>query len=248
MEKENELISLKSFYKKYTIAQSSNWYHWIANSMYRYWWKRAEEADEDVEEDVVLPTLQSIVKAILVDHYTKKEGRGDIMTLSQFKAQYAHGFYNNMELTDGDIHLILKYLHSQHNVAIADHIQGYSGSYYMIIKFPQTENAIQVDTTITEHDKAIISIRTTCHALSLQVSELQKKAEKLSKEAIIEKNNGHIPKALYCLKRKKSLQDILEKRLKSMETMDTILLKIESSKDDIQVIIYYLWGGGECRG
>lgn len=62
---------------------------------------------------------------------------------------------------------------------------------------------------------------------------------RLSKEAVVEKSSGHIPKALYCLKRKKSLQEVLEKRLKSMETMETILLKIESSKDDLQVNKYY---------
>lgn len=37
------------------------------------------------------------------------------------------------------------------------------------------------------------------------------------------------------MKRKKNLQEILEKRLKSMETMDTVLIKIESSQDDLQV-------------
>lgn len=58
---------------------------------------------------------------------------------------------------------------------------------------------------------------------------------RLGKQAIEEKKNGRTAKALYCLKRKKSLQEILEKRLQSMETMDTVLMKIESSQDDLQV-------------
>jgi len=49
-----------------------------------------------------------------------------------------------------------------------------------------------------------------------------------------EKKRGHTAKAMYCMKRKKSLEEILEKRLKSMETMDTVLMKIESSQDDLQ--------------
>lgn len=58
---------------------------------------------------------------------------------------------------------------------------------------------------------------------------------RLGRQALDEKKCGHTAKALYCMKRKKSLQDILEKRLKSMETMDTVLIKIESSQDDLQV-------------
>lgn len=59
---------------------------------------------------------------------------------------------------------------------------------------------------------------------------------RLAKEAVDENKRGHISKALYCLKRKKNLQEVLERRLKSMETMDTVLLKIESSQDDLQVV------------
>lgn len=58
---------------------------------------------------------------------------------------------------------------------------------------------------------------------------------RLGRQALDEKKRGHTAKALYCMKRKKSLQEILEKRLKSMETMDTVLMKIESSQDDLQV-------------
>lgn len=59
---------------------------------------------------------------------------------------------------------------------------------------------------------------------------------RLGKQALEEKKKGHTAKALYCIKRKKSLQEILEKRLRSMETMDTVLMKIESSQDDLQVM------------
>lgn len=57
----------------------------------------------------------------------------------------------------------------------------------------------------------------------------------MHRQSLEEKRLGHTAKALYCLKRKKNLQQILESRLKSMETMDNILLKIQTSKDDLQV-------------
>jgi hypothetical protein len=54
-------------------------------------------------------------------------------------------------------------------------------------------------------------------------------------EAVLEKKKGHQAKALYCLKRKKTLDGLVEKRLKSVETIETVLIKVESSHDDIQV-------------
>jgi hypothetical protein len=58
---------------------------------------------------------------------------------------------------------------------------------------------------------------------------------RLQKQSLEEKKKGHTSKALYCLKRRKNLLEILDRRLKSMETMDTVLMKIETSQDDLQV-------------
>lgn len=168
MEKEQELLSIQEFHTKY--APSTSWYDWIKGTIYTYW-NQQQDHDTELTIDIVIPTLKSIVKAILKDHYDNH--LDDIMTLTQFKSRYAYQFFNDIELTDGDVQFILQYLHSQHGVALANHIQGYSMN-YMMIKFPQTENAIAV---ITQHDKAVISIRTTCHALSVQVDELQKRSE-----------------------------------------------------------------------
>jgi hypothetical protein len=60
----------------------------------------------------------------------------------------------------------------------------------------------------------------------------------LEQQSRQEKSKGRIPKALYCLKKKKTLQGILQKRLHSLETMDTILMKMEASQDDKQVKIF----------
>ncbi|KAI9480279.1 MAG: Snf7-domain-containing protein [Benjaminiella poitrasii] len=191
----------------------------------------------------VTPTVKTIAEAIVRHHLSHEYNNRHIMTLSQFKQAYAHHFVNEIDLTDADLSLILRYLHSQHGIAFADHVKGY-GTNYMIIKFPEREGQ---RATITRHDEAVINIRTTCYALSVQVDELQKKSEELAKEALLEKKKGHTAKALYCLKRKKNLHEILERRLKSMETMDTILMKIESSQDDIQVIQAFNMGASALK-
>lgn len=41
--------------------------------------------------------------------------------------------------------------------------------------------------------------------------------------------------ALYAHKRKKHIMEILDRRLRSLETMEMMLLKIETSQNDLQV-------------
>ncbi|KAI8886930.1 hypothetical protein K501DRAFT_176641 [Backusella circina FSU 941] len=170
-------------------------------------------------------------------------GSDTCMTLNEFKEKYARHFINQLEMTETDVMWLLKYLQSQHGVAIANDVRGYATT-YMLIKLPQrnTETAI-----ITKHDEAVLSIRTTSHALSVQVDELQKKSEELEQQSREEKSKGRIPKALYCLKKKRTLQDILQKRLHSMETMDTILMKMEASQDDKQVVEAFNLGADALR-
>jgi hypothetical protein len=50
------------------------------------------------------------------------------------------------------------------------------------------------------------------------------------------------------LKKKKQIVDILDRRLKTLETMETILLKIEASQNDIQVIQAFNLGTDTLRG
>ena len=226
---EKSLISLEEFNQKYSAP--STWLGWIYQSILPSWLWRHDPPMKQMTHYIVLPTLETLCKAIL-SHQLQNTTSDQMLTLTQFKSTYAHHFINQIELKDTDISIILRYLHSHYGVALADNVKGYSTS-YMVIKFPQKEGQQAV---ITQQDQAIMSIRTTCHALSVQVDELQKKAQELHQESIQEKQKGNTAKALYCLKRKKNLIEVLEKRLKSMETMDTILMKIETSKDDIQVV------------
>jgi hypothetical protein len=44
------------------------------------------------------------------------------------------------------------------------------------------------------------------------------------------------------LRKKKQVEEILDRRLKTLETMETMLLKIEASQNDLQVIVPYTTG------
>jgi hypothetical protein len=176
MERNDELILLDEFNSRY--SPPGTWLNWVFDTVVKNTWQwrwRNDPAVQQPKQYVVLPTIKALSKAILLHHFESSMAKATdhILTLTQFKSLYATHFMNDIELTDADISLVLKYLHSQHCVALANSVKGY-GTTYMVIKFPSRENEIA---TITQHDEAVVSIRTTCHALSVQVDELQKKSE-----------------------------------------------------------------------
>ncbi|KAI8984663.1 Snf7-domain-containing protein [Mycotypha africana] len=230
----------------------------VVKNAWQWRWRLSAANTTPSKLYVVLPTLRAIARAILLDQQQQQQlqqqhkNSNVLLTLTEFRQRYAHHFVNEIELTEEDMNLLLRYLHSQHGVAIVDNVKGYNAT-YTVIKFPEGD-AIAASfnkfkpAVITQHDEAIISIRTTCHALSVQVDALQKKSEELSKQAILEKNLGHKSKALYCLRRKNNLQEILDRRLHSMETMDNVLMKIEQAKDDLQIVQALNMGADTLKG
>lgn len=242
MEKTNDIMPIAKFIETY--APKLSWSEWIYNKMlpWRYW---SGPFTRNSNLYVLIPTIALIAKNIMSEHFkvpVRREAE-HMLTFSEFKAKYAYHFVNELELTDDDMDLILRYLHSQQGVVVADNVKGY-GTTYKVIKFPHKQGEVA---NITKHDEAIINIRTTCHALSLQVDELQRKVEEFEHLSVEEHRKGHTARARYYLKKKKNLEQVLEKRLKSMETMDTILMKIETSQDDIQVVQAFNMGAGTLQ-
>ena len=55
------------------------------------------------------------------------------------------------------------------------------------------------------------------------------------------------PQAIYMLRKKKQVEEILERRFKTLETMETILLRIETSQNDLQVVEAFNMGANTLR-
>ncbi|KAI7863089.1 Snf7-domain-containing protein, partial [Spinellus fusiger] len=182
----------------------------------------------------------------LQDHYhSPTKGTPDhLLTMEDIYAQYSQ--YNALSLTEGDLRLVLSYLHSTKGVDIAHDIKGY-GKSYTVIKFPENSSG-SVKAEITQHDKAIISIKTTCRALHTQVDELQRKVEELTYKAKEFYSKKYKARALYCLRIKRDTEQVLEKRLYSLETMETMLMKIEASQNDVQIVRAFNIGADTLRG
>ncbi|KAI8391693.1 uncharacterized protein BYT42DRAFT_489833 [Radiomyces spectabilis] len=173
-----------------------------------------------------------------------RNGLNRLYTLSEFRSLCSP--HNAAHLTDADLYLLLKYLHAQWGVAVADNVKGY-GSYYTVVKFPDQAGHPTAQVTIDDNDKAMISLKTNCWALQSQVKELQSKIDELTDSLKKEYAQRHIPQALYLLKRKKNLLQLLERRMQILDTMESMLFRIEISQDDLQVVEAFNVGADTLR-
>ncbi|ORY92157.1 Snf7-domain-containing protein [Syncephalastrum racemosum] len=193
-----------------------------------------------------MQTVKEIARHVLQHHYEKPiSSRTDhLLTFSDFRARYCH--YKNTLLTDQDIWLVIRYLHRNAGVAIADDEKS-SGSPYMIVKFPESNETESAKAEITMHDKTLVKLRYTSEVLNIQVDKLQSRLEEFAKISQIQNAQGHRPQALYALKRKKHLETLLHQRLQSLETMEAMLLKFESSLNDMQLVEAFNMGADALR-
>lgn len=182
IEKTHDLTTQKEYEKRYpiqTINPSSNrltWLQWIYYAPYRW---LIPETSSDLY--IVLPTVQEHAKIIIQQHYNKPlcSSLDNLFTFLEFRDEYGTIPCHQetiIKLSDMDLWIILRYLHHNYGIAIADTVKTF-GTTSTVIKFPNRNEAVKVVAKITENDKAIINLKTACSTLHKQVDELQLKSE-----------------------------------------------------------------------
>ncbi|KAL7320645.1 hypothetical protein PS15m_000511 [Mucor circinelloides] len=254
-EKTHDLITQKDYEKRYPIQASNpsssklTWLQWIYYTPYH--WLIPEPS---AHLYIVLPTVQEYAKIIIQRHYSKPlcSSLDNLFTFLEFREEYGTIPCHQetiVQLSDLDIWVVLRYLHHCYGVAIADAFKtfGAATSSSTAIKFPDRNEAVKVIARITDNDKAIINLKTACSTLHKQVDELQLKSEEFLKLTREYREKNQKPQAVYMLRKKKQIEEILDRRFKTLETMETILLKIETSQNDLQVVEAFNMGANTLR-
>ncbi|KAF7730977.1 hypothetical protein EC973_001023 [Apophysomyces ossiformis] len=248
MQLKGDLMHMDQFMQRYT---PTSWFAWMYEAAVKpmkiSWRVIGTNNKQQAHLMVVLSNVKKIADRALRTYYLKptKSTVDHVMTFSDFREQY--GTYDSVKLTDADLWLILYYMSSELGVAVDENVRGY-GKTYAVIKFPEKHDTKMIAATINEHDKAMISLKTTCKALHHQADELQSKIELFLQMAKENRAKNRKAQALYALKRKKQLEAILERRLQALETVETMLMKIEASQNDLQVIQAFNVGADALRG
>ncbi|KAF8308113.1 hypothetical protein DL93DRAFT_2231869 [Clavulina sp. PMI_390] len=128
--------------------------------------------------------------------------------------------------TDRDIAILLKHLQRDLGVLVSDK---------EVIKFVEPGQALK----ITQFDRNYLELMLAARNLSKQVDELNASVVDRTAKAKEYVARGRNDMAKSYLRSRASLQDLSLARLRSLETIQGVLLKIETSHGDIQIMKAY---------
>ncbi|CDZ96763.1 Uncharacterized conserved protein [Phaffia rhodozyma] len=150
-----------------------------------------------------------------------------LFSLTSFTQAFASRCLPGVVLSEEEMSVLIKFLERDRQVLLRD------GS---VIKFDPTAAPPE---PITSVDHGVLEMATTVARLKSQMDELDIRITERAnqvKEAL-RKNQKTV--AMSYLRSKKSLEELVLKRLSSLETVQGVLLKIETAAGDIEILKVY---------
>ncbi|KAF9578478.1 hypothetical protein BGW38_005697 [Lunasporangiospora selenospora] len=157
-------------------------------------------------------------------------------------------------LTDRDLEILIRYMQYEMKVLVAegldiDKSRGGVDDHEMIIKFA-TKDAIRTRSIqeITSTDKGIVELKETCRRLEKQISEIESWISETNEKIKAFLRMSQRSQAAFALRRRKNLEEVMKKRLGSLDTISSILFKIQSSETDAGILQAYQLGARTLAG
>ncbi|KAF8927267.1 Snf7-domain-containing protein [Dissophora ornata] len=216
---------------------------------------------------VIVPYVQEAAARILKlqQESTGYHASDNLMNFSDFRQKFsrtallpvggkfsisesAGGAGSIIVLTDRDLEIVMRYMQYEMRVLITGKLDAskYNNEvqdHELIIKFA-TKDAIRDKSKqeITAADRGIIELRETCRRLDNQVQDIEERIAELTEKARACVRKNQRSQATFALRQRKSLDDVLNKRLKSLDTISSILFRIQSSETDAEILQSYKLG------
>ncbi|KAG0012371.1 hypothetical protein BGZ81_001613 [Podila clonocystis] len=213
---------------------------------------------------VVLPFVQEAASRIITlqQETVNYHISDNLMTFVDFRQKFSRtallpirgkfstgdGAGSTLVLTDRDLEILLRYMQFELKVLVVGGLDATKQSnelqdHEMVIKFA-TKDAIRDKSrlSITAVDRGIIELRETCKRLDNQVQDIEERIAELTDKARSCVRKGQRSQAAFALRQKKGLEEVLNKRLKSLETVNSILFRIQSSETDAEILQSYKLG------
>ncbi|KAK3827507.1 MAG: Snf7-domain-containing protein [Benniella sp.] len=151
-------------------------------------------------------------------------------------------------LTDRDLEIVLRYMQRDMKALVMGKLDmNRSGNevqdHEMVIKFC-AKDAVLLKTVheITQADRGIIELRQACKRLENQIESLETNISQLTEKARIFVGRQQKHQAMSVLKQRKYSQDMLDKRVRSLDTLSSILFKIQQAETDAEIMLAYKLG------
>ncbi|KAK3835019.1 MAG: Snf7-domain-containing protein [Linnemannia gamsii] len=151
-------------------------------------------------------------------------------------------------LTDRDLEILIRYMQYELKVLVTGKVDDSKQTnevqdHELVIKFANKETIRnRTKQEITTADRGIIELRETIKRLDGQVQDIEERIAELTEKARTCLQKNQRAQAQFTLRQRKHLDDVLSKRLKSIDTISSIFFRIQSSETDAELLQSYKLG------
>lgn len=191
---------------------------------------------------VLVPLIQQLSNAVSEHIQTStKESHllwsNELMTVDDFVAQHIipawrQTFNDDVVPNLEELQLLLGYLQSHHKISLDPAPMKDSSQKYKRIKIIQAGSQHQW----TDEERNYLSLTETIKSLTKHIDTLHIRVDTLEKSARQMLSLKRKSAALSILRTKKSVQHMLDRRLQSLSTLETIVFKIQQAKTDVEIV------------
>ncbi|KAH9946121.1 uncharacterized protein BXZ73DRAFT_36916 [Epithele typhae] len=175
---------------------------------------------------VFVSLLEATAEQIIERQRAKSTGQVTdcLYNVESFRAEFAACTHDGTPFSALDVKVILKYLERDKGVIV-------------VIKFVDEGSSDATD--VTAVDNGLLALKMAVDKLHTQVENVQRRMDERTQQASNALRHKRQETAMSYLRSRKQLQEVLKKRLISLELLQSTLLRVETSAGDIEIMKSY---------
>ncbi|KAF8511566.1 Snf7-domain-containing protein [Hysterangium stoloniferum] len=189
-------------------------------------WKRVQG------DYVVVPLLEQAADTV-TKHYraTPNLSLADsLYNMDTFRSEFASKALPNVTLSSTDVKVLIKFLERDRKVIVTEKD---------VLKFIDGDDEEETAKIVTQIDHGVLEMKLAINKLQSQIEDIQQQIEGRAAKIVEHLKRKRKEIALSYLRSRKQLEDLLSKRLRSLETIQATLLRVESAAGDIEIMKAY---------
>lgn len=194
-------------------------------------WKRAQG------DYVMIPLLEQAADAIIEYYHSQPclSLADSLYDIDSFREKFASHAFPDVTLSTSDIKVLVKYLERDRQVIVTAKD---------VIKFLEKSN----NAMVTQVDQGVLELKLAVNRMHLQIEDIQSQIEDRTAKIAEQLKRKRKEMAISCLRSRKQLEELLKKRLQSLETIQGTLLQVESAAGNIEIMRAYETSATTLRG
>ncbi|RPD66129.1 hypothetical protein L226DRAFT_454410 [Lentinus tigrinus ALCF2SS1-7] len=179
---------------------------------------------------VAVSLLESAAERILERQRLKSTGHvaDTLYNVDGFRAEFSECAFEGATLSGTDIKVLLKFLERDKGVII---VRG------EVIKF--VDEGTSQASEVSAVDTGILALKTSVEKLQVQVDNVQHRIDQLTQQTSNALRQKRKEIAMTHLRARKQFEEVLKKRLSSLELLRTTLIRVETSAGDVEIMKAY---------